>query len=132
MKVDRYSVRIVWSDEDRGYIAASPELGGVSAFGETPESALAELGTARGLWLEEMQAMGRDAPPPLTLPRHSGQFRLRVPRSLHAWLAARAEFEGVSLNTLIVQVLSEARGARASSASDSVVSRSGAGALKSV
>jgi antitoxin HicB len=51
--------------------------------------------------------MGRDAPPPLTLPRHSGQFRLRVPRSLHAWLAARAELEGVSLGTLIVQLLTE-------------------------
>jgi predicted RNase H-like HicB family nuclease len=131
MKVDRYSVRIFWSDEDDGYIAVSPELGGVSAFGETPESALAELGTARGLWMEEMHAMGRDAPPPLTLPRHSGQFRLRVPRSLHAWLAARAELEGLSLNTLIVQLLSEARGAQVSTASDSAVRRARGGELKS-
>ena len=46
----------------------------------------------------------------LTLPRYSGQFRLRAPRSLHAWLAARAELEGVSLNTLCVQILSEASG----------------------
>lgn len=132
MKVDQYSVRIFWSDEDDGYIADSPELADVSAFGETPGSALAELGTARGLWLEEMQAMGRDAPPPLTLPRHSGQFRLRVPRSLHAWLSARAELEGVSLNTLIVQVLSEARGGHARCASDSAASQSRGSALESV
>jgi predicted RNase H-like HicB family nuclease len=105
-----YSVRISWSDEDGGYVASIPELEGVSAFGDTAEAALAELAVARQLWLEELDASGEDAPPPLSLPRFSGQFRLRVPRSLHAWLAARAEVEGVSLNTLIVQILSEARG----------------------
>lgn len=47
---------------------------------------------------------------PLTLPGYSGQFRLRLPRSLHGWLAARADLDGVSLNTLVVQLLAEARG----------------------
>lgn len=107
-----YSVRIFWSDEDGGYIANTPELDGVSAFGDTPEAALSELVVARDLWLEELGASGHHAPAPLSLPKFSGQFRLRIPRSLHAWLAARAELEGVSLNTLIVHVLSEAWGAR--------------------
>lgn len=106
-----YSVRIFWSGEDGGYVASTPELD-VSAFGDTPEAALSELVTARALWLEELDASGHHAPAPLSLPRFSGQFRLRIPRSLHAWLAARAEVEGVSLNTLIVQFLSEAWGAQ--------------------
>lgn len=109
---DHYSAQIFWSDEDEGYVASTPELEGVSAFGDTPEAALAELTVARGLWLEEFEASGRHAPAALSRHRYSGQFRLRVPRSLHAWLAARADVEGVSLNTLIVQILSEARGAR--------------------
>ena len=109
----QYSARIVWSDEDGGYVATAPELEEVSAFGESLEEALAELGVARSAWLEESCASGNKLPPPLKLPTFSGQFRLRVPRSLHAWLAARADLEGVSLNTLVVQLLSEARGKRA-------------------
>lgn len=110
---NHYSTQLFWSDEDGGYIATSPELEGVSAFSETPEGALTELAMARELWLEELAVSGQEAPPPLSLPHHSGQFRLRITRSLHGWLAARAELEGVSLNTLIVQLLSEARGAHA-------------------
>lgn len=108
----RYSARIVWSDEDGGYIATTPELEGVSAFGKTLEEALTELGIARDAWLEESCATGSDLPTPLTLPSYSGQFRLRLPRSLHAWLATWADMEDVSLNTLVVQLLSEARGKR--------------------
>lgn len=101
----RYSARIVWSDEDGGYIATAPELEGVSAFGETLKEALTELGIARDAWLEEWCASGRDLPVPLTLPSYSGQFRLRLPRSSHGWLAAQADLEGVSLNTLVVQTV---------------------------
>jgi len=112
MRYDHYSTRIVWSDEDGGYVATSPELEGVSAFAESPEAALSELSIARHLWLEEAEASGHEAPTPLSVQSYSGQFRLRIPRSLHGWLTARAEDEGVSLNTLIVQLLSEARGVR--------------------
>lgn len=117
MDITRYGVRIHWSDEDGGYIALSPDLMGVSAFGETMEEALRELRTAQHLALEEILASGRRPPTPQALPSHSGQFRLRLPGSLHDWLVARAEMEGVSLNTLVVQLLGEARGAaRAASA----------------
>ena len=108
----RYSARILWSDEDQGYVARVPELEGVSAFGLTPGVALEELAVAREVWLEELGATEQAPPAPALLPYRSGQFRVRLPRSLHDWLAERAEVEGVSLNTWIVQLLSEARGAR--------------------
>jgi HicB family len=44
---------------------------------------------------------------------HSGQFRVRVPVELHAALAAEAERQGVSLNTLIVALLAGGIGWRA-------------------
>ncbi len=48
------------------------------------------------------------APPPATVrPSASGQFRLRLPRTLHAQLTHRAELEGVSLNTLSVTLLAQ-------------------------
>ena len=64
------------------------------------------------------------------MPRYSGQFRLRVPRSLHGWLVDRAQREGISLNTLVVELLSEARGAlgagdRAMERLDAIIRRVG-------
>ena len=43
---------------------------------------------------------------------YSGQFRARVPRTLHAWLTAEAKREGVSQNTLVITLLENARGQR--------------------
>ena len=45
----------------------------------------------------------------------SGQWRQRVPRSLHARLAAKARQEGVSLNTLVTAMIAEGLGKRRAS-----------------
>lgn len=47
-----YQINIAHSAEDEGWIAVIPELPGCSAFGATPEEALAEVLTAREAWLE--------------------------------------------------------------------------------
>ena len=39
-------VEVFWSDDDGGYIAVVPDLPGCSAFGETPEAAVHEIGDA--------------------------------------------------------------------------------------
>jgi predicted HicB family RNase H-like nuclease len=41
----------------------------------------------------------------MTSPERSGQLRVRLPTELHTRLAAEAERQGVSLNTLIVALL---------------------------
>ncbi|MFC1639327.1 type II toxin-antitoxin system HicB family antitoxin [Gemmatimonadota bacterium] len=101
-----YSYRLFWSEEDDCYVAVCPELPHLSGLGDTADNALDELSVAIGAAIESLQAEGCDAPVPASLPGYSGQFRLRLPRTLHAQLAARAELEGVSLNTLAVAVLS--------------------------
>ena len=101
-----YSYRLFWSEEDLCYAAVCPEFPHLSGLGVTAEDALAELSAAIELAIESLNAEGRDVPSPASLPIYSGQFRLRLPRTLHAQLAARAELEGVSLNTLAVAVLS--------------------------
>ncbi len=40
---------------------------------------------------------------------YSGQFRLRLPKSLHKHLVERAKAEGVSLNQLCVHILSKGK-----------------------
>ena len=106
-----YSFNVTWSERDNAYVATCPEFPGLSAFGDTAAEALEEAGIAVSLFIEEYEADGVPLPQPRTIPSHSGQIRLRMPKYLHAQLAHYANQEGVSLNTLIVSYLSEAVGA---------------------
>jgi antitoxin HicB len=57
------------------------------------------------------QVFGKRIPQPDSVAR-SGQWRQRVPRSLHARLVERAEREGVSLNTLVTAPIAEGIGGK--------------------
>lgn len=105
--MSKHSVLIQWSENDQAFIAMVPELEGLSAFGKTPEEAVKELGVAKKLFLEVLEADGEEIPEPEVLKPFSGQTRLRIPKSLHAALAIEAKKEGLSLNTYLVQLLSE-------------------------
>ena len=105
--MSKHSTLIQWSEEDKAYVAIVPELPGLSAFGSTPEEAAKELAIAREAFLEVLVEDGEEIPAPEVLKPFSGQTRLRLPKSLHAALSNRAKEEGVSLNTYIVQLLSE-------------------------
>ncbi len=59
-----YHINIFYSEEDGGYIADIPDLEHCSAFGETPEAALAEALTAKQAWLESAKAEGKSIPLP--------------------------------------------------------------------
>ncbi len=59
-----YHINIFYSEEDRGYIADIPDLDSCSAFGETPEQALAEVERAKAAWLEAARAAGKPVPRP--------------------------------------------------------------------
>jgi predicted RNase H-like HicB family nuclease len=59
-----YHINIFYSEEDGGYIADIPDLESCSAFGETPEQALAELEQAKEAWIEAARESGRPIPTP--------------------------------------------------------------------
>jgi len=59
-----YHINIFYSEEDGGYIADIPDLDSCSAFGNTPEEALAEVERAKEAWLEAARAAGKPIPPP--------------------------------------------------------------------
>jgi len=113
MRKDKYSFTFHWSEEDEAFVALCPSFPGLSAFGDTPQEALEEAETALELFVEEYQAEGKPLPEPQSLQGYSGQMSLRMPASLHAQLAARADVEGVSMNQLagayIAQGLGEDR-----------------------
>jgi predicted RNase H-like HicB family nuclease len=105
-----YSIWLIWSDEDAAYVATSAEFPGLSGVSADSQAAMSELAEAIDMALEALRDEGRPAPAARTLPQHSGQIRLRMPRSLHGDLARCAEDEGVSLNTLAVSILSRGVG----------------------
>jgi predicted HicB family RNase H-like nuclease len=102
-----YSMQIIWSGEKNSYVATVPELPQLTVITATAAQAVSELNEAIAGHLKEKEKNRQ----PVTLPRHleeySGQFRLRLPRMLHATLVREAEAEGISLNTYILYLLSE-------------------------
>ena len=59
-----HHINIFCSLEDGGYIADIPDLEACSAFGDTPEMALAEVARAKAAWLAAAREAGRPIPPP--------------------------------------------------------------------
>ena len=86
-----------------GWLASVPALPGCLGDGETPDAALADAKAAITEWHAAAKELGRDIPGPASL----GQWRQRVPRSLHEKLKIVAAREGVSLNAYVANVLAE-------------------------
>jgi predicted RNase H-like HicB family nuclease len=59
-----YAIVIFWSDEDDCYVADIPDLKYCSAFGDTPQEALAEVLIAKEAWLETARERGKPIPKP--------------------------------------------------------------------
>ena len=57
-------IAVFHSDEDDGYIAEIPDLPGCSAFGTTPERAVAEVVIAKQAWIEAAADAGLAVPAP--------------------------------------------------------------------
>ncbi len=104
---NKYSFQLQWSEEDNTYFASCPEFPGLLAHGDTPEEAIREAGIALEGVIELQKESGLPLPEPMTRQEYSGQFRLRLPKSLHRRLAQIAQQEGMSLNGFAVAALAE-------------------------
>jgi predicted RNase H-like HicB family nuclease len=59
-----YHINIFFSNEDGGYIADISDLSHCSAFGKTPDDALAEVLKAKKAWLASARAHKKPIPKP--------------------------------------------------------------------
>lgn len=59
-----YHINVSYSAEDAGYVADIPDLQACSAFGDTPEEAVAAVVRAKDAWLEAAKEQGRPIPEP--------------------------------------------------------------------
>jgi antitoxin HicB len=116
----RFEVRPLSDYEGGGWLVSFPELPGCMSDGETPEEAIENAKDALTVWLKAQREAGREPPEPGEA--YSGRFVARVPRSLHARLAARASQEGVSMNALVTSYIAEGLGRLDPMSSDKEVS----------
>jgi predicted HicB family RNase H-like nuclease len=108
--VPHYSVVVAWSNEDGEYVATSPEWPDLSWLASSEPDAIRGLRRVIRESIAALEREGSRIPAPHLQPVYSGQLRLRMPRSLHQAMAARADQEGVSLNTLALTYLSRGVG----------------------
>lgn len=98
------TIRRLNKNEGGGYLVEFPDLPGCFADGDTLEAALDAAEDAMNSWLLTAQEFKDELP---SAEQYSGQWRMRVPKSLHAALTRRAKREGVSLNALASILLAE-------------------------
>jgi antitoxin HicB len=96
-------------EDGGGWLAVVPDLPGCMSDGENGHDALENALDAIESWKEEAEELGRPIPEPDS---SMGQWRQRVPKTLHETLKQVARHEGVSLNALVAAILAESIGRR--------------------
>ena len=99
---NRFEVRPLSIDDGGGYLVTFPDLPGCMSDGESINEAIKNAAEAEATWLKAVDKWDKPAPKKLVA---------RLPVSLHHDLTVKANQEGVSLNTLIVSMLSKELGA---------------------
>ena len=105
-----FTIRHLSQEEGGGYLIEFPDLPGCFSDGETIENAVENGCDAVSCWIAAANELGRSIPRPGELEKQSGKWVQRVPKSVHLRLVEKAEAEGVSLNTLVISIISGALG----------------------
>ena len=103
-----YKMEIVEDKEEGGFVVTYPDLPGCITVGDTIEKAIANSYDAKKVWFESALEDGVNIPLPDELDNYSGQFKLRIPKSLHRSLTEHAKREGISMNQYCLYLLSKA------------------------
>lgn len=102
-----YKMEIVEDMEEGGYVVTFPDLPGCITYGDTIERAVENAKDAKLAWIDAAIEMGIEIPEPEGLANYSGQFKLRLPKSLHRQLAEHSRREGISMNQYCLYLLTQ-------------------------
>lgn len=102
-----YRMEIVEDKDEGGFVVSYPDLPGCVTCGETLESAIANVADAKKEWIIAALESGMKIQEPDQLDDYSGQFKLRIPKSLHKSLAEHSKREGISMNQYCVYLLAK-------------------------
>lgn len=121
-----YALDIAWDSDDEIFVARVAEIPECSGHGASRAEAMdMALDNLRD-WIEEALEAGEAIPQPVPIPElPSGKWLQRVPRTVHAELVVLAARDGVSLNQLVVSILSRELGYRSGTSTTETLSLAG-------
>ncbi len=102
-----YKMEVVEDSDEGGYVVSFPDLKGCITCADTIEKAIENAKDAKIVWLEAAIEEGCEIPEPDDLDKYSGQFKLRMPKSLHRQLAEHSKREGISMNQYCLYLLAQ-------------------------
>ena len=105
-----YRIEVTKSEEIEGYYFRCPELMGCFVYARTIEQGFEMIEQAKESWLSDAMQHGSNIPEPDEMNGFSGQFKLRIPKSLHKMLSERSRQEGISMNQYCLYLLSSGVG----------------------
>ena len=104
--IDRYTYRVIWSDEDEQFVGLCAEFPSLSWLACSAEEALRGIRKVAAKVVKDMKDNSEHVPEPICSRRYSGKFMVRVPPEVHRRLALEAAEEDISLNRLVSTKLS--------------------------
>lgn len=105
-----FEVRPLTEAEGGGYLISFPDFAECISDGASVEEAIENGRDALKATIAALKARKLPIPSPNSGGIASGKFVARVPKTVHAQLAARAKAEGVSLNALVLTFLAQGLG----------------------
>ncbi len=102
-----YKLEIIPDTEESGFVASYPELPGCITCGQTISEVVTNAEDAKKEWIAAALEEGIQINEPETSDSYSGQFKLRLPKTLHKTLAEDSKKEGVSMNQYCVYLLAK-------------------------
>ena len=100
-----YRLEIIPDPDEGGYVVRYPDLPGCISIGNTMKEVLDNAEEAKKEWIIAALESGFEIAEPKSLDDFSGQFKLRIPKSLHRSLAQHAKSEGISMNQYCLYLL---------------------------
>jgi len=102
-----YKIEIIKDEAEGGYVLSIPDLKGRLTCAATLDQGIEMLEDAKRQWIIAAMESGYEIPEPNVLEDYSGQFKLRLPKSLHRELVEKSKHEGISMNQYCLYLLSK-------------------------
>jgi predicted HicB family RNase H-like nuclease len=106
-EADKYTYRVMWSDEDEEFVGLCAEFPSLSWLADSPEDALKGIRSVVRKCVKDLAENGEDVPQALAVKQYSGKFMVRVPPEVHRRLAMKAAEAGISLNRVVSAKLAQ-------------------------
>ncbi len=99
--VEKYTYRVIWSEEDQEHVGLCAEFPSLSWLDTSQAAALRGIVETVRHAVDDRAKAGEPLPEPLATRRYSGQFKVRIPPQVHRQLVIEAAEAKVSLNRLV-------------------------------